>query len=95
MKLVIASWVTKRNASDYRKLRRCLNNPLGYNSVTMSLPSSITIRPFQSEDQQQVRDLILTGLEEHWGSLDPSKNPDLENIQGIRKFFSFSEKMPG
>jgi len=40
----------------------------------------LTIVPFRPEDQQAVRALILAGLEEHWGMLDESKNPDLDNI---------------
>lgn len=39
-----------------------------------------TIRSFQPADQTAVRGLILSGLEEHWGSLDPSRNPDLQDI---------------
>jgi ribosomal protein S18 acetylase RimI-like enzyme len=40
----------------------------------------IKIIPFQPEDQEKVRVLILDGLAEHWGYLDESKNPDLEDI---------------
>jgi ribosomal protein S18 acetylase RimI-like enzyme len=36
-----------------------------------------TLRP---EDQGEVRELILAGLADHWGVLDPSKNPDLEDM---------------
>ena len=46
----------------------------------MNPPEGITIRPFQPADQQEVRALVLAGLAEHWGTLDPHKNPDLENI---------------
>jgi GNAT superfamily N-acetyltransferase len=35
---------------------------------------------FRPEDQIAVRTLILDGLEEHWGSLDPGLNPDLDDI---------------
>lgn len=38
------------------------------------------IRPFQSTDQPAAKALILAGLVEHWGWLDPAKNPDLEDI---------------
>lgn len=38
------------------------------------------IRPFQPADQQAVRDLILAGLGEHWGFIDPALNPDLDDI---------------
>jgi ribosomal protein S18 acetylase RimI-like enzyme len=40
----------------------------------------ITIRPFQPEHQAAAQKLILTGLEEHWGTLDPSFNQDLNDI---------------
>lgn len=40
----------------------------------------ILIRPFRPEDQKRVKDLILAGLAEHWGTLDPSRNPDLDDI---------------
>ena len=38
------------------------------------------IRPFQPKDQIAARNLILAGLAEYWGTLDPGKNPDLDNI---------------
>ena len=41
----------------------------------------VTILPFQAEDQAQVKALILAGLGEHWGGIDPTLNPDLNNIQ--------------
>ena len=42
-----------------------------------SLP---TVRPFCPADQAEVKDLILAGLVDHWGVLDPNKNPDLNDI---------------
>jgi N-acetylglutamate synthase-like GNAT family acetyltransferase len=42
--------------------------------------STITLRPFHPHDQQQAQSLILAGLEEHWGRLDPALNPDLQDI---------------
>ena len=42
--------------------------------------SKMKIIPFQPENQVAVKALILDGLEEHWGFLDESKNPDLDNI---------------
>ena len=42
--------------------------------------SNVTIKPFQPEDQATVKNLILAGLAEHWGELDLSKNPDLNDI---------------
>ena len=38
------------------------------------------ISPFQPENQAAVQALILAGLEEHWGFLDESLNPDLKDI---------------
>ena len=40
----------------------------------------ITLLPFKPADQAQVKNLILAGLAEHWGVLDPGKNPDLDDI---------------
>ena len=42
--------------------------------------NDVAIRPFRPEDQEAAQALILAGLEEHWGFLDPTKNPDLDNI---------------
>lgn len=42
--------------------------------------SIIVIRPFRPEDQAAARALILAGLVQHWGFLDPTKNPDLDDI---------------
>lgn len=46
----------------------------------MSLDESIVIRPFRPTDQAQTRKLILAGLKEYWGTLDPAFNQDLKNI---------------
>lgn len=40
----------------------------------------LEIRPFQPADQTAARALILAGLAAHWGWLDPSLNPDLDDI---------------
>ncbi len=40
----------------------------------------LKIIPFRPADQPVVKALILEGLVEHWGFLDESKNPDLEDI---------------
>ncbi len=40
----------------------------------------LEIRRFRTEDQAAVKNLILDGLAEHWGRLDRSKNPDLNDI---------------
>ncbi len=39
------------------------------------------IKPFESEDQDAVRSLILAGLAEHGGEIDPTLNPDLNDIR--------------
>ncbi len=46
----------------------------------MNQSQEITILPFQSEYQSEVKKLILAGLAEHWGTLDLTKNPDLHDI---------------
>lgn len=38
-------------------------------------------RPFSPTDQAAAKQLILDGLTEHWGELDLSLNPDLNDIQ--------------
>jgi GNAT superfamily N-acetyltransferase len=40
----------------------------------------LTIVPFRPENQTEVKRLILSGLTEHWGQLDPTQNPDLNDI---------------
>ena len=40
----------------------------------------ILIKPFESEDQDAVQSLILAGLAEHWGEIDPTLNLDLNDI---------------
>ncbi len=49
-------------------------------SVETTRTHGIFLRPFQPDDQTEVKQLILSGLEEHWGVLDQSKNPDLNDI---------------
>ena len=46
----------------------------------MNSLQNIVILPFQPKYQAEAKDLILAGLAEHWGTLDPSKNPDLNDI---------------
>jgi GNAT superfamily N-acetyltransferase len=41
---------------------------------------TVEIEPFRVEDQAEVRQLILDGLEEHWGGLAPDLNADLDDI---------------
>ncbi len=38
------------------------------------------IRPFEASDQEATRRLILDGLGEHFGYIDESLNPDLDDI---------------
>lgn len=45
-----------------------------------NLPHNLDIRPFRSRDQAAARRLILSGLQERWGHLDETKNPDLDDI---------------
>ena len=40
----------------------------------------IVIRPFRPQDQAAAHRLIVTGLATHFGFLDPTANPDLDNI---------------
>jgi putative acetyltransferase len=42
--------------------------------------AAITIRPFQTNDQPAAKALILAGLTARWGQLDPTLNPDLNDI---------------
>lgn len=41
----------------------------------------IEIRPFRREDQSAVRHVILLGLGERFGQIDPDLNPDLADIK--------------
>ncbi len=41
---------------------------------------AFTIRPFRAADQAEARALILTGLGEHWGWIDETLNPDVDDI---------------
>jgi ribosomal protein S18 acetylase RimI-like enzyme len=45
----------------------------------MNQPAS-TIRPFMTSDQPAARALVLAGLGEHWGYIDETLNPDLDDI---------------
>ena len=42
--------------------------------------ADVLIRPFNPGDQETARTLILHGLSDHFGLLDPTLNPDLEDI---------------
>jgi len=43
-------------------------------------PALLRIARFTGRDQTEARDLVLAGLAEHWGEIDPSLNPDLDDI---------------
>jgi ribosomal protein S18 acetylase RimI-like enzyme len=42
---------------------------------------SLHIRPFEPRDQDAVRRLVLAGLGEHFGWIDETRNPDLDDIE--------------
>jgi GNAT superfamily N-acetyltransferase len=42
--------------------------------------SSLVLRPFTPADQDAAQQLILAGLGERWGWIDPTLNPDLNAI---------------
>lgn len=46
----------------------------------MSVSEQLMIRPFCPADQEAAKQLVLTGLGEHWGWIDHSLNPDLNDI---------------
>jgi GNAT superfamily N-acetyltransferase len=48
--------------------------------MTRTDSERLCIAPFAPADQPAARALILAGLEEHWGALDLSLNPDLDDI---------------
>lgn len=41
---------------------------------------AMPIRPFHPKDQSAVRSLVLTGLGDHFGEIDETMNPDLDDI---------------
>ena len=45
------------------------------------IKSAILLTPFDQKYQNAVKQLILEGLVEHWGTIDPLKNPDLDDIR--------------
>lgn len=40
----------------------------------------VVIRTFEAGDQREVAALILGGLAEHWGTVDPTLNPDVDDL---------------
>jgi GNAT superfamily N-acetyltransferase len=47
--------------------------------------SGLQIKIFQEENQGAVEKLVNLGLCEHWGYIDPTKNPDLKDIKTAYK----------
>ena len=46
----------------------------------MTREPELELRLFAPNDQAEARALILEGLGEHWGHIDPDLNPDLDDI---------------
>lgn len=44
--------------------------------------SDVVLRELEPADTADVKALILAGLEEHWGTVDASLNPDLDDLPG-------------
>ncbi len=44
------------------------------------MPRELTIRPFEERDQAAARRLVLAGLGDHFGVIDETRNPDLDDI---------------
>lgn len=44
------------------------------------MPTNVLLRSFQPSDQAQARELIESGLGEHFGHIDRNANPDIVNI---------------
>ena len=42
----------------------------------------LDIRTFTAADQHEVAALILAGLAEHWGDVDETRNPDVQDLAG-------------
>lgn len=43
-------------------------------------PSELEVRAIADDEHRAARDLVLAGMQEHWGAVDPSANPDLDQI---------------
>ena len=44
------------------------------------LPDGLQIRRLEPHDVEAVRTLIFEGLQDRWGTLDPTLNPDLDDF---------------
>jgi len=62
-------------------------------------PSGLVIRAFTPSDQAAARNLILEGLGEHFGAVDETRNPDIDDIAanyiGCGHLFLVAEDAPG
>jgi GNAT superfamily N-acetyltransferase len=45
------------------------------------MSDDLTIRPFTPADQAATRHLVLSGLGDHFGTIDETMNPDLDDIE--------------
>ena len=54
-------------------------------TTTSQKSSLLRIVPFRPENQDFTKKLINPGLSEHWGFLDQSRNPDLNDIANAYK----------
>lgn len=48
--------------------------------LTTNLLSRLTFRPFQPEDQVAAHAIVMSGMAQRWGAVDPTLNPDLHDI---------------
>ena len=65
----------------------------------MREPSGLVIRAFTPSDQAAAQRLILEGLGEHFGTVDETRNPDIDDIAanyvGLGHFFLVAEDALG
>jgi putative acetyltransferase len=59
---------------------RCVRRRTVANRQTSIVQTPISVRRFTADDQVAVRELVLAGLVDHWGSVDPTLNTDLDDI---------------
>ena len=55
---------------------------IGLELSLIDVRAPVQLRDFDVQDQAPVRALVLDGLGEHWGVVDPRFNPDLDDIAG-------------
>ena len=56
-----------------------------YSDSVSAESADISIRAFEKSFQREARTLILQGLGEHWGWIDETLNPDLDDIVSAYK----------